>query len=62
MSLDQRKDEDLAQIMEPAEFSEYKRLERMEERAYWTLHDARRDMRKMRSKARARQRRNGARP
>lgn len=57
MSIDQRKDEDLAQIMTAEELREYRRLERDEANADLLLWASRKKMRAMRAKARARQRR-----
>lgn len=57
MSLDQRKDEDLAQIMTPQELERYRRWEVVERNADLELWTARMNMRKMRAKARARQKR-----
>lgn len=58
MSLDQRMDEDLAQIMTPDELRTYRHWESRERRADAELYEARRVMRKMRAKARARFKRN----
>jgi len=57
MSLDQRKDEDLAQIMTPQELERYRRWEQVERSADLELWTARMNMRKMRARARARQKR-----
>lgn len=57
MSLGQRADEDLAQIMTPEEFEAYKALERKEARAENDLYWSRKEMREMRAKVRARHKR-----
>lgn len=57
MNLDQRKDEDLAQIMTPEELATYKALERREAQADNALYWARKEMRQMRAKVRARHKR-----
>ena len=57
MSLDQRKDEDLAQIMTPAEIKLYRWWEKREENSVEVTYTARLTMRKLRAKARARHKR-----
>jgi hypothetical protein len=54
MSLDQRKDEDLAQIMTPDELRDYRIWEKREAAADHALWEARKVMRRMRARARRR--------